>query len=180
MGTKDATSAWARASFNLFKQLAICFGKLDSHKTPDPPMPTLPEPMLVVAAPTAAPTNGEVTHPVTTVVFNDGMASVAACSTATNGEVVNPTTAPCGEVPTPANYIRSTAACVGIAPPHTPTATATVFGPEDLPKYFDPRHLEKYNVKQVAWWDESRHKCCLKSIQGANGYNFITRIKREN
>ena len=39
MGTNDAHSAWAVASFNIFKQLAICFGKLDPNTTPDPPMP---------------------------------------------------------------------------------------------------------------------------------------------
>ena len=44
MGTNDAHSAWAQASFNLFKQLAICFGKLDPRVTPDPPMPDPPPP----------------------------------------------------------------------------------------------------------------------------------------
>ena len=43
MGTNDAHSTWAIASFNIFKQLAICFGKLDPHITPDPPMPPPPE-----------------------------------------------------------------------------------------------------------------------------------------
>ena len=37
-GTQDASSAWAKASFNLCKQLAIRFQVLDPM-TPDPPMP---------------------------------------------------------------------------------------------------------------------------------------------
>ena len=39
MGTNDAHSPWALASFNLFKQLAVSFGVLDPRVTPDPPMP---------------------------------------------------------------------------------------------------------------------------------------------
>ena len=48
MGTNDAHSPWAIASFNIFKQLAICFRKLDPYTTPDPPMP--PPPVATAAA----------------------------------------------------------------------------------------------------------------------------------
>ena len=45
MGTNDASSACAQASFNLFKQLAIAFGKMNPRVTPDPPMPDPLPPM---------------------------------------------------------------------------------------------------------------------------------------
>ena len=32
---------------------------------------------------------------------------------------------------------------------------------------------------QIGWWDESHRKCCLKTIQGANGCEYITRVKRD-
>ena len=38
-GTKDPHTAWAKASFNFAKQLAIRYGKLDPRVTADPPMP---------------------------------------------------------------------------------------------------------------------------------------------
>ena len=34
-------------------------------------------------------------------------------------------------------------------------------------------------MNQVGWWDESHRKCCLKTIQGANGCEFITRVRRD-
>ena len=39
MGTNDAHSPWALASFSLFKQLDVSFGVLDPRVTPGPPMP---------------------------------------------------------------------------------------------------------------------------------------------
>ena len=50
MGTNDAHSPWAKASFNMYKQLAICFDQLDPSITCDPPMP----PPLVSIATTNA------------------------------------------------------------------------------------------------------------------------------
>jgi len=41
-GSTNPYSPWARARFNFNKQLAIRFGVLDPHKTPDPPMPSPP------------------------------------------------------------------------------------------------------------------------------------------
>mgnify|MGYP003335063525 CR=1 FL=1 len=38
-GTNDPHSEWAKASFNIAKQLAIRYGKLDPRRDPDPPMP---------------------------------------------------------------------------------------------------------------------------------------------
>ena len=44
-GTNDPHTAWAKASFNFAKQMAIRYGKLDPRTTPDPPMPPLPNPV---------------------------------------------------------------------------------------------------------------------------------------
>ena len=38
-GSDDPNNPWARAQFNWFKQLAICYGKLDPTKFCDPLLP---------------------------------------------------------------------------------------------------------------------------------------------
>ena len=37
-GSDDPNSPWAQESFNWFKQLVICYGKLDPTKFRDPPL----------------------------------------------------------------------------------------------------------------------------------------------
>ena len=39
MGKNDAHSPWVKLSFNIYKQLAICFYQLDPRETIDPGMP---------------------------------------------------------------------------------------------------------------------------------------------
>ena len=119
-------------------------------------------------------------------------------------EVVNPTVDSVSElVPAAAApSLPPTATATGVssvsrsivaaaAPSLPPTATATgddevanpvtteVVNPTDLPDYFNSQKLQKFTVYQIAWWDESHRKCCLKTIQGANGCEYITRVKRD-
>ena len=123
MGTNDAHSAWAKASFNIFKQLAIAFGKLNPRVTPDPPMPDPPPP-------------------------REGAETV--------------------EIPEPRE-----------AEPEL-TTTGLHTRPLPLEPFFDDTKLRRFEKDQVGWWDESHRKACLKTIQGANGQDHITRVERDD
>ena len=81
MGTNDAHSAWAKASFNISKQLAICFGVLNPHIILDPPMP---DPLPVNDGSVAGASAATLTLP---VVTTDGDIMVA---NQVSTEVVNP------------------------------------------------------------------------------------------
>ena len=149
MGTNDAHSPWAKASFNIYKQLAIAFDQLDPRVTVDPPMPP-PLAPIAVAAPTLPPAATELED--------------------ANGNQED-TTHPLRDVR--ANPDRPAHETVG---EYILLLTNETTELEDM---FDPEKLRHYHVDQVAWWDESHRKCCLKTIQGANGCEYITRVRRD-
>ena len=63
-------------------------------------------------------------------------------------------------------------------PAHEAT-TVVVCTCAPLPNMYNPDKLAKYTEYQIGWWDESHRKCCLKTIQGANGCDVITRVRRD-
>lgn len=67
--------------------------------------------------------------------------------------------------------------------PHRPTheTTGSILSPAatENEHIFNPDKLRHYHVNQVSWWDESHQKCCLKTIQGDNGYDYITTVRRD-
>ena len=87
---------------------------------------------------------------------------VIACETIT--EVVNPVAGVNIAAPT---------ATVAAVPTHPPPVTTAV---SDM---FDINKLNKLDRYQVGWWDESHRKCSLVTISGANGCQYITRVKRD-
>ena len=71
MVTNDSHSAWAKVSFNISKQLAICFGVLDPHTILDPRMS---DPLPVSDSSVAGASTATLTLPVVTA---DGDSIVA-------------------------------------------------------------------------------------------------------
>ena len=257
MGTNGAHSPWATASFNIAKQLAICFGVLDPLVTLDPPMPdplpprpgsreaielltagaadplpdALPIPDRVVdPLPDALRITNEVTDPLPDALpitneFADPLPD--ALHNNTEGRLVDPLIDVLQLVdPLPLALHNNTEdnladplpdallVADGVADPlpdslHNnlpgcpvdplPDALQLVDPLHDalhnyaddvlvdvvplhdaLPDYYDPEKLENYTLYQIAWWDESHRKSCLKRIQGTNGCEYITRVKRDN
>ena len=86
MGTNDAHSSWAKASFNISKQLAICFGVLDPLVILDPPMP---DPLPLRDGSVAAASAATLTLPALPVTADGGTLVVNQVST----EVVSPAAA---------------------------------------------------------------------------------------
>jgi len=86
MGTNDAHSSWAKASFNISKQLAICFGILDPLVILDPPMP---DPLPLRDGSVAAASAATLTLPALPVAADGGTLVINQVST----EVVNPAAA---------------------------------------------------------------------------------------
>ena len=121
MGTNDAHSAWAKTPFNIFKQLAICFGVLDPRITPDPQMPP----------PLDTPDTTNIVDVVDTSSDRRNGGTAIDSDARHNGGAAIDTDARCNggaAIDTPETAIDT---------PDVPTA-------EVIPDYFDPAGLKSY------------------------------------
>ena len=191
-GNYDAHSAWAKASFNLNKQLAICFGVLNPLLTKDPPMP--PPQTLTISNPTnAIEENNELQR--------DEISRLDTTNSSTRegaGDQLELMESIRGDIPLipnnenvieeqeeesisqPVNPINASNISSRQNPvPESQNDSNTQNEEEQIEDMFNPEKLQKFEITQVAWWDETHKESDLKNMHGALGLDYVERTKRD-